>query len=189
MSKLLGITGTIGSGKSTVGSMLQSKGIPVIDTDAIVHDLLANSQSTKTRVAEHFGTIERSELAAKIFNDKQAKKDLEAILHPEVIVACRKAASDLGSAPVIAFLVPLLFEANLQNEYDQIWSVQVEEKELRSRLKSRNNFTDGEIDARLANQLPQAVKSSKAHYTIDNSGSLEKTREQVEKFLRNLLND
>lgn len=187
MSKFLGITGTIGSGKSTIGSMLQTKGVPVVDTDVIVHDLLANSQAIKTRIAERFGTIERSELAAKIFSDKQAKKDLEAILHPEVIVACRKAASDLGDAPVVAFLVPLLFEANLQDEYDQIWSVQVDEDELRTRLKNRNNFTDAEIDARLANQLPQAVKSSKAHYTIDNSGSLDNTRRQVETLLQKLL--
>ncbi len=187
MSKLLGITGTIGSGKSTVGQMLQAKGITVVDTDFLVHDLLANSQTVQTKILEHFSTLDRTELAKIIFDSKQAKQDLEAILHPEVITACRKIAEDLKNQPVIAFLVPLLFEVNLENEYDQIWTVVIDEHVLRTRLKKRNNFTDSEIDARLANQFGQDIKSAKAHYTIDNSGSLEATQEQVDSLLKQLL--
>ncbi len=187
MSKLLGITGTIGSGKSTVGQMLKTRGITVVDTDALVHDLLTNSQVVKDKVLDRFSTLDRAQLADIVFNNKQAKQDLEAILHPEAIVACRKTAEEFADQPVIAFLVPLLFEANLEDEYDQIWTVVIEEQELRTRLKKRNNFTDIEIDIRLANQFTQGVKSAKAHYTIDNSGSLEETEKQVERLLNQLL--
>lgn len=186
MSRLLGITGTIGSGKSTVGAILQAKGITVVDTDAIVHELLANSPSVKDKVAARFGTIDRGELGALIFHDKKAKEDLEAILHPEVIIACRKIADELSNKRVIAFLVPLLFEAKLDDEYDQIWSVRVDTGKLRERLKKRNNFSDAEIDARLANQLSQEAKAEKAHYVIDNSGTIEETERQVETLLGNL---
>ena len=187
MAKRLGITGTIGSGKSTVGTMLQKQGVTVIDTDLIVHDLLANSESVRQKVLERFGSVERTELGNIVFNNTQAKKDLEAILHPEVIIACRNFVDEHHNESVVAFLVPLLFEANLENEYDQIWAVKVDPQQLRDRLKKRNNFTEGEIDSRLNNQLSQDVKSEKAHYTIDNSASLEETQTQVDRLLQNLL--
>lgn len=187
MAKRLGITGTIGSGKSTVGAMLQKRGITVVDTDVIVHDLLANSEHVRKLVLDRFGTVERTKLGNVVFFDPQAKKDLESILHPEAIAVCRKLVEDHQKESVVAFLVPLLFEANLEDEYDQIWSVQVDPLQLRNRLKKRNNFTDDEIDARLNNQLSQEVKSSKSHYTIDNSGSLEETEKQVDELLQRLL--
>jgi dephospho-CoA kinase len=186
VSKLLGITGTIGSGKSTVGAILQAKGITVVDTDTIVHELLANSPSVKQRVMARFGTVDRGQLGALVFRDRKAKEDLEAILHPETIEACRQIAGELAHEKVIAFLVPLLFEAKLEGEYDQIWSVQVDAEKLRERLKKRNGFTDEEIDARLANQLSQEVKAEKAHFVIDNSGTAEETQAQVEKLLGGL---
>ncbi len=186
MSKLLGITGTIGSGKSTIGEILQAKGITVVDTDAIVHDLLANSESVREKVVARFGTVDRVELGKLVFSDKKAKADLEAILHPDAIIACRKIA-DESTAPLVAYLVPLLFEANLEDEYDQIWSVHVDAQKLRERLKLRNGFTDAEIDARLANQLSQEDKASRSHQTIDNSGTIEETQVQVEKLLKELV--
>lgn len=186
MSKLLGITGTIGSGKSTVGAILQSKGITVVDTDMIVHDLLANSTSIKDKIIARFGTVDRIELGKLVFSDKKAKDDLEKILHPDVIVACRKIA-DQSSEAIVAYLVPLLFEAKLEDEYDQIWSVKVNAQKLRERLKMRNGFTDAEIDARLAAQLSQEEKASLSHRTIDNSGSIQETQAQVEKLLQELL--
>src|SRR5262249_54364555 len=143
----IGITGTIGSGKSTVGQILKDMDIPVIDTDEIVHSLLASDEETRALVVSRFGEgildktspsggINRKALGEIVFRDDQSKKALENILHPRVRQTCRRKIDEWSKNPstkVIATLVPLLFEANLGSEYDQNWAVITSEETLKER--------------------------------------------------------
>ena len=189
MAVLLGITGTIGSGKSTIGSILASQGITVIDTDAIVHELLSGSEEIQKIVLDRFGTIDRKELGALVFENAKSRRDLEAILHPAVLSVCRTKAKVLQAEPLIAFLVPLLFEARLEKEYDQIWTVVVDENILRQRLKERNNYSDSELTARLSSQFPQETKARLANQVINNSGSVHETKAQIDRLISLLLSE
>ncbi len=193
-SKTIGITGTIGSGKSTIGKILADHGVPVIDTDHIVHELLSTDTQVRCAVIERFGTaimndnkvgsIERTKLAGVVFQDMKAKQDLESIVHPAVIAEYRRQSKELVRYPIVAVLVPLLFEAGIASEFDEVWTVLTAEDALRQRLKARENLSSTEIDKRLAAQWPQEQKASRSHRIIDNSGSLEETRRQVEVLLK-----
>jgi dephospho-CoA kinase len=187
--KVIGITGTIASGKSLVGKILTEQGFPVIDTDVIVHDLFAHSASLKQAICGRFGNgvltsdgsgIDRTKLGAVIFADAAARKDLEAIVHPATIEECEQQVLQAGEKSAVVFvLVPLLFEAKQEHRYDEIWAVHTDLSVLRERLRARNQFTDQEIDARLSAQLSQSEKISRAHRTIDNSGTIDSTTGQV----------
>ncbi len=205
--KVLGITGTISSGKSLVGKILAAQGIPVIDTDQVVHDLLSSDEATKRAVLDQFGVavfaeesnqkealppVDRKALGALVFSDPQKRAKLEAIIHPNVILNCRKRVKDLSESgtssrfPMVAILVPLLFEAKLEKEYDEIWSVFTEESVLRQRLSERDKLSLAEIEKRLAAQLPQSEKARRAGQVIDNSGKPEETERQVNLLLEKM---
>ncbi len=203
---LIGITGTIGAGKSTVGKILESRGIPVIDTDKVVHELLKTDHGAKNAIRDRFGestitldengqeTVDRVALGKVVFSDGEARKALEAILHPLVILECRRKVAALTSPlipfipgrPLVAILVPLLFEANLESEYDEIWCIYTEEETLRERLKKRDKMSSTEIDNRLATQLPQEEKMRRSKHVIDNSHSESKTAENIDAILLHL---
>jgi dephospho-CoA kinase len=196
MPRLIGITGTIGSGKSTVGRVLADAGVPVIDTDAIVHELLNGDREVQKAVVERFGpavllpgekpAIDRTKLGRLVFEDESARRDLERIVHPAVIQQFRKKARELSDHPLVAVLVPLLFEAGISGEFDEVWTVVTDEPTLRQRLKQRDHVTDTEIDLRLWAQLPQSEKARRSHRVIDNSGTVDQTRRRVEEVLRAL---
>lgn len=204
---VLGITGTISSGKSLVGKILARQGIAVIDTDQVVHELLASDEATKKAILNQFGAavfaesprpgeplppVDRKALGALVFSDPQKRSKLEAILHPNVILNCRKRVKDLSESgsssrfPLVAILVPLLFEAKLEKEYDEIWSVFTEESVLRQRLGERDKLSQAEIENRLAAQLPQSEKARRAGQVIDNSGTPEETERQVNLLLEKM---
>jgi len=201
--KSIGVTGTIGSGKSAVGKILDSLGVPVIDTDAVVHCLLDQDEQVQDLISERFGKhllvstadgasrrVDRKELGRWIFKDADARKDLEAIIHPRVRRECRRLFESFAKEEnlrAVATLVPLLFESKNTEPYDVIWAVITKEPILRERLANRDGLTDIEISQRLSAQYSQEKKSSLAERVIDNSGDLAKTREQVETYLEELL--
>lgn len=197
MPKIIGITGTIGSGKSTVGEILAELGIPVIDTDKIVHVLLDRDSTIKHKVLNHFGeevrakgntnSIDRAKLAERVFRNSRDRHDLEEIIHPAVVDEFRHQVKALhAKEPVVAILVPLLFEASLEKEFDEIWTVFTKEDVLLQRLKSRDitNHTDSQI--RMSAQWPQAKKCAHADWVIDNSYDINNTKAQVQSLLSKL---
>jgi len=194
MPKIIGVTGTIASGKSTVGNLLADLGVPVIDTDTLVHELLTEDTPARRAVITRFGpaivsddasgAVDRARLGKIVFADDRARKDLESIVHPAVITEYRRRVNDLLGHSVVAILVPLLFEAGVEGEFDEVWTVIANEEVLRSRLQSRDRLSDKEVDKRLTAQLPQSEKASRSMRTIDNSGSVENTREQVQLYLK-----
>ncbi|HMY02076.1 MAG TPA: dephospho-CoA kinase, partial [Candidatus Obscuribacter sp.] len=136
--------------------------------------------------------VDRKALGALVFSDPQKRRNLEAILHPNVILNCRKRVKDLSESgsssrfPLVAILVPLLFEAKLEKEYDEIWSVFTEESVLRQRLGERDKLSQAEIENRLAAQLPQSEKARRAGQVIDNSGTPDETERQVNLLLEKM---
>lgn len=192
---VIGITGTIGSGKSTVGSILEELGVPVIDTDTITHNI-QNSEKVRRAVVERFGKnilsddgtgkIDRKKLGALVFKDPVAKRDLEALIHPSVILESRRCVAANSDKPIVAILAPLLFEAKVQGEYDEIWAIVAKEEVLRERLAKRDNLSNELITQRLAAQLPQEEKARLSSVVIDNSTSREDTKRQVEVNLEKL---
>jgi dephospho-CoA kinase len=209
---ILGITGSIGSGKSAVGRYLTKLGITVIDTDKLVHQLLSEDLATKKAIVEQFGEdvlgneiavrpglesscsgawsnheINRKKLGQIVFASEQARRKLEQIVHPNTILALRREVEKLKDEPLVAVQVPLLFESNLQGEYDQIWTVYTSDPVLRERLKARDKLSDAEIDSRLAAQLPQDSKVKAADQVIDNSFSEAETERQVKLLVEKIL--
>lgn len=192
---VIGITGTIGSGKSTVGSILEELGVPVIDTDTITHEV-QNSEKIKRAVIERFGKavltedgtgkIDRKKLGALVFKDPKAKRDLESLIHPAVILESRRCVAAHADKPIVAILAPLLFEAKVQGEYDEIWAVIANEKVLRERLAKRDDLSDDLITQRLAAQFSQEEKARLSTVVIDNSTTREETKRQVEVNLEKL---
>lgn len=192
---VIGITGTIGAGKSTVGSILEELGVPVIDTDTITHEV-QNSEKVKRAVVERFGKavltddgtgkIDRKKLGALVFKDPVAKRDLESLIHPAVILESRRCVATHSDKPFVAILAPLLFEAKVQGEYDEIWAVIANEKVLRERLAKRDDLTEDLITQRLAAQFSQEEKARLSSVVIDNSTSREETKRQVELHLEKL---
>lgn len=192
---VIGITGTIGAGKSTVGSILEELGVPVIDTDTITHEV-QNSEKVKRAVVERFGKavltddgtgkIDRKKLGALVFKDPVAKRDLESLIHPAVILESRRCVASHSGKPFVAILAPLLFEAKVQGEYDEIWAVIANERVLRERLAKRDDLSEDLITQRLAAQFSQEEKARLSSVVIDNSTSREETRRQVEVNLEKL---
>ena len=190
-TKVIGITGTIASGKSLVGKLLEKMGLPVIDTDHVAHDVLKNDDEVKEALRKRFGHgifgsdgfVNRKALGAIIFSDDAARRDLDKIVHPAVIKACRQRVYSLGSIPVVYLLVPLLFEAGLEDQYDEIWTVIASPEVVRERLKKRDGLTDQEAEKRIAAQYPQAEKARRSDHVIDNSGTEDDTKRQVDFLL------
>ncbi|HEY9774363.1 MAG TPA: dephospho-CoA kinase [Planktothrix sp.] len=185
--RIIAVTGTIGAGKSLVGKILEDLEVPVIDSDKLVHHLLNADTPTRKAVVERFGTevqaadgaIDRRKLGPIVFKDPAARKDLESIVHPAVILECRRRIQEQTGKPLVGILVPLLFETGLGKEYDEAWTVIINEGILRERLKKRDNLTDQQIDQRLNAQWSQERKAQLANHIIDNSGTPEETRRQV----------
>lgn len=193
---VIGITGTIASGKSAVGKILATRGVPVLDSDLIVHDLLTENTPTRKAVAERFGkavvnenegdAIDRQVLGKLVFADAAARRDLEAIVHPAVIMECRRRVLEHPRHSIVAVLAPLLFEAGLKSEYNEIWTVFTNPEILKERLRLRDQLSNKEIERRLAAQWSQDRKASLADVVIDNSGSPEETGKQVDLQLEKL---
>lgn len=199
MSKpfVIGITGTIGSGKSAVGDILEDIGVPVIDSDKVVHDLFATNKTLKDRLVNEFGPtivsesglgIDRKALGRIVFSDPKAREQLEDIVHPLTIEACLRELAKYSGEKIVAILVPLLFEAAPHLGYDAIWAVTTSEETLLSRLIARDNMTVDQAKQRIAAQFSQERKAQGAHNVIDNSGTLQYTKDQVVSLIDQIKN-
>ncbi|MEK6773692.1 MAG: dephospho-CoA kinase [Bdellovibrionota bacterium] len=194
--KWIGLSGGLASGKSTVANFLRRKGFSVLDADQIAKDVLQNGTLGLQKVVETFGKdligsdgeLNRQKMAQVVFNSPSDLQKLEAIVHPLVqakVKETRKKLEEKGTK--IAFYdVPLLFEKNLQSQFDATVLVSCSETLQRSRMKSRNRWSDEEIEARLKAQLPLAKKEKLAKFIIHNNSDLDQLETQVELLLKSL---
>jgi dephospho-CoA kinase len=195
----IGLTGGIASGKSTAREILEGLGFSVADADKIARETLAPEGLARTPVIQLFGQeilnpqgqIDRAKMAKIVFSDKSQLTKLEQLIHPfvqEEVRRLRQKWQQQGQS--LAFYdVPLLFEKNLQSQFDATLVINCSEKLQRERLKTRNKMSDIEIDQRLLNQIPLSKKIHLADYVIQNEGSLEDLKLQLEKLIKSLQKD
>ncbi|MCS7201182.1 MAG: dephospho-CoA kinase [Dictyoglomus sp.] len=183
---ILGITGGISSGKSLVVNTLKSLGVCVISADEIVHSLLLQPYYLN-KIREIFGDgvfdgeiLNRKKLGKVIFSSEEKRKILNNLLHPPVLkIMKEEIEKNKGKKGILAFEVPLLFEVGIEDWFDEIWVVYCPFEKQIERLIKRENISYEEAIERIYSQMPMEEKIKKAHYIIDNSGSIENTINQV----------
>ena len=195
MVKIIGLTGGIASGKSTVVAELRRLGYQVIDADQVVHELQAKGGKLYEALVGWLGTeildadsnLDRSLLSQLIFsspkNLKKSSQLQDQIIRQELAERRDKMAEQL---PVFFMDIPLLIEADYVDWFDQIWLVAVDPEVQKERLMKRNGYSAEEADKRLASQMPLSEKKAMADVIIDNNGSLGQTMLQVHEVLINL---
>ena len=186
----IAITGGIGCGKSMTGSVVQSLGIEVLDTDHVAHSLLQSDSEVQRRIAARFGPtvvgpegINRAVLGQIAFADEPARRDLESILHP--LIRAQTASWMSSRSGTCAVLVPLLFEVDWHSDFDFIACVACSPSIQRHRLAARG-LSDAAIDQRLRSQLPVAEKMARAQAVIWTDGPPELQADQWRLILRRL---
>ena len=192
---IVGLTGSIGMGKSTTSAMFQAEGVPVYDADAAVHALYAKGGAAVAPVEAAFpgvvvdGAIDRAKLSAQVVGKPEALKSLEAVVHP-LVGESRKVffeAAAAVNAPLVILDIPLLFETGGERNVAAVIVVSAPEAVQRERVMARADMTAEKLDAILARQLPDAEKRARADIVIDTSKGLDSARAQVRAAIAKLL--
>jgi dephospho-CoA kinase len=187
--KKLGLTGSIGMGKSTVAAMFEEAGVPVFDADAAVHRLQGPGGGLVEAIEAAFPAttgpagVDRQALGARVLGDPQALQRLEAIVHPAVAVMRESFLSGHGGAPLIVFDIPLLYEKSGPAGLDAVAVVSAPPEVQRTRVLARPGMTTEKFERILALQLPDAEKRARADFLIDTGCSHEETRAQVRRIV------
>lgn len=183
--KVIGLTGNIGCGKSTVAGMLRELGVATIDADAVAREIRHNDAEARAAIQQRFGTYDAAELGRVVFEDAGALRDLERILHPRVrgAIRARLAELDQGGEEVAAVEVIKLIESPLADACDEIWVVRCEEADALARLAASRGMDEATARRRLASQSSQEEKLAHADIVIDGSAALDETRRQVAEAL------
>jgi dephospho-CoA kinase len=196
--EVYGLTGGIGSGKSTVASLLEEYGIPVVSADELSRIVVAPGSEGLRQVVEEFGAemvdeageLDRGKMASLVFRNPERRRRLEEILHPRIRERFEQVLDALEKAghEVAIYEVPLLFEKNLQGEMKAVILVTAPDHVRVARVRNRDDVTETEVRARMAAQMDEASKRRRADYVIENDGNVDDLRREVEfliaRFLR-----
>jgi dephospho-CoA kinase len=186
---ILGLTGSIGMGKSTTAKLFEEAGVPVYDADASVHRLYEGEAAPAIEAAfpgtTVDGKVDRNRLSAKVVHDAAAMKQLERIVHPMLGAGRQKFfdQAEQSGAPVVVVDVPLLFETGGEKRVDAVVVVTTTAEIQRERILARDNMTGEKLDAILARQLPDAEKRKRADFVVDTSHGLDPVRLQIRDIL------
>lgn len=194
---IVGLTGGIASGKSTVARMLVEKGALLLDADAAAREVVLPGEPAWHEIREWLGpsitgaggAIDRARLGALVFADPAARQRLEGIIHPRVMELFAARTAEIARQrpdAVVIYDVPLLIEASMERLVDLVLLVHVSEEIQLSRLQARDNLSAAQALSRVRAQMPLAEKRARAHVVIDNSGSRAQTRRQVDRFWEGL---
>src|SRR6201995_3299302 len=182
---ILGLTGSIGMGKSTTAKRFEEAGVPVYDADAAVHQLYEGEAAPAIEAAfpgtTADGKVDRTRLSAQVVHDAAAMKRLEAIVHPMLRAYNQKFLdrAEQSGAPVAVVDVPLLYETGGEKRVDAVVVVTTTPDVQRERILARDNMTAEKLEAILARQMPDAEKSKRAHFIVDTSHGLDPVRERI----------
>jgi dephospho-CoA kinase len=186
---VLGLTGSIGMGKSTTATLFAEAGVPVYDADAAVHRLYEGEAAPAIEAAfpgtTENGKVDRNRLSARVVHDSAAMRKLEAIVHPMLGASRQKFLRDAeqSGAPVAVVDVPLLFETRGEKHVDAVVVVTTTAELQRERILARPNMTEEKLAAILARQMPDAEKRKRAHFVVDTSHGLDPVRERIKDIL------
>ncbi|WP_294357279.1 dephospho-CoA kinase [uncultured Sphingomonas sp.] len=192
---IVGLTGSIGMGKSTVAQMFREEGVPVFDADAEVHRLQGPGGKVVAAIEARFpgttdaGGVDRASLAAAVLGDDAAMKALEAIVHPAVAIERAAFLHANADADMVVFDVPLLFETGGDAKVDRIVVVSAASEVQRARTLQRSGMTEAKFDAILARQTPDAEKRARADFVVATDTSIEETRAAVARVIACLARD
>jgi dephospho-CoA kinase len=195
LTVIIGLTGGIATGKSTVSAMLAELGAAVVDADQVAREVVLPGEPALRQVAETFGqavlnedgTLNRKKLGEIVFADEMKRKALEAILHPAIRQVMNDRIDRLereNPGRLVVADIPLLYETGLDARYPEVLVVYVPPDVQLERLMKRDGLTEAKARERLNAQLPIDEKKKRADWVIDNSGTLEETRRQVLDFWR-----
>ncbi len=189
---VLGLTGSIGMGKSTAAAMFRAAGVKVHDSDATVHALYRGAAAALVEAAfpgsVRDGAVDRSALAARVIGDPAAMARLEAIVHPlvradrEAFLAVARAAGER----IVVLDLPLLFETGVESEVDAVLLVTASEAVQKARIAARPDMTEEKRAAILARQMPDPEKRRRADFCIDTSAGMEDTERQIRELLHKI---
>jgi dephospho-CoA kinase len=184
---VIGLTGSIASGKSEASKLFSSAGVPVFDADAEVHEIYADKSfaarlASKFPDAVHNGSVDRRALGKIVLGDAHKLKMLESLIHPLVRSKREKFISHWGEkkSGFVVLDIPLLYETGQNHDVDHVVVVSTPENEQRKRALARPGMTEEKLAGILARQMPDSEKRKRGDFVIENSGSLEQLREQVE---------
>ena len=193
MTKILGLTGGIASGKSTADVFFREKQIPVIDCDQIAHDILNNGEKGYELVLKQFGksilksdqTINRSALGQIVFDDEKQLKTLNRITHPLIFqeIQAKIALNNPGKNSLVVVDAPVLFEANGQKYCDFTLLIAIPESLQMKRLMLRDNLSKGAALKRIRSQMPLSQKEKLADFVINNTGTKQDLKSKLEQLL------
>lgn len=193
MALVIGLTGGIASGKSTVAQMFKEFNIPVVDADVIAREVVEPDQDAYEEIIKAFGedilqadrTLDRKKLGAIIFNDAEKRKNLNQIVHPAIRkeMVARRDGYLADGASCVVMDIPLLFENDLTHFVEKTIVVYVDEMTQKQRLMERDNYTEEEAIARMKSQMPLKEKAALADAIIDNNESVEHSFKQLKDLL------
>ncbi|MEM7449735.1 MAG: dephospho-CoA kinase [Myxococcota bacterium] len=196
MTKTIGLTGGIASGKSTVAAMFRSHGVPVIDADVIAREVVLPGSEGLSEIVARFGSqilhedgsLNRSKLGEIVFDDEHARLDLNRILHPRIAIRSAKAIQAAGGAevPYVLYEAALLVENNA-SDLDGLIVVAITPEGQLDRLLLRSDLPRAQAEARIRSQMPLAEKLRAARWVVWNDGPIEVTAERVASIHRSIL--
>lgn len=192
----IAVTGGIASGKSMVGDYLRAQGVPVIDADGVVHQILRENTALQAWIREVFGqgvfasdgSLDRQALGAVVFQDAEKRRMLEQQIHPLVRQEMMAFYQTHADQAVGVALIPLLFESSLEKHYDEVWLLDVDEATQLERLMQCRGMSRKDALARIGSQLPLAVKKQRLNehphgILLDNTGTPTETYHRVDRLL------
>jgi dephospho-CoA kinase len=188
---IIGLTGSFGSGKSTVAKIFKAYGAKIIDADKIAHKAIRPHSQIYQKIIKAFGkdilkrdkVIDRRKLADKVFNNKKSLRKLSQIVHPEVIRVIKKEMKD-ALQKVVVLDAPLLIETGLARMVDKLIVVKINRKEQIKRMQRKFHLKRMDILRRVRSQIPLSYKLHMADFIIDNNGTIEMTKKQVGQIRR-----
>ena len=191
--KLIGLTGGIASGKSTVAAILRQRGAAIVNADELAREVVQPGTPGWKEIVDTFGaealqadqTVDRQKLRTIVFNDPEARKKLETIIHPRVRALAQKRIQEhvASGSEIVVFEVPLLFEGNLQASLRPVVLVAADVATQKRRLRERDGLTESEAEKHITAQMSVEEKRRLADYVIENDGNLDHLERQVEKVL------
>ena len=191
-TRVLGLTGGVGMGKSTAARLLKKAGLPVVDSDDLAREAVQPGTEGLAEIADEFGegflkpdgSLDRDKMASTVFQDQAARKQLELIIHPRVRAVWENRIEQWREQkrPVGVVVIPLLFEVGLQDSFDAVLCVASTASTQRARLRGRN-WSDDQIAARIAAQMDIAQKMDLADHVLWNEGTPDQLGEQLNGIL------
>ncbi|MCH8067222.1 MAG: dephospho-CoA kinase [Nanoarchaeota archaeon] len=181
---IIGVTGSFGSGKTTVANMFGKYGFKVINVDKLYHGIYNKNKALKNKIKKEFGTLDRNQLKKIVFNNSAKLKKLNKLTHPIIIKTLKK---EIKNNKKIVVDIPLLFESKLEKMFDKIIVVKCDKKTQIKRILKKNKYSRKEINNIINSQMPLKEKIKKVDFVLDNDG-INETKSQVNSIINSIQN-